>query len=136
MEIKNPNFICPLMQKRDIQEAFVFQKGSSFVDELYKLIGDGYLQKKGDRFYIPTQKLMDEAFLPKNGFIVMEDHQRRFLNNNNGFYFKDLVICFGNETIVNRMIKVGYLRLENDKRYRKSSLLDDLLVEGQDIIKL
>jgi hypothetical protein len=31
---------------------------------------------------------------------------------------------------------LGYFRLENDKRYRKGSSMEDILAEGQDMIKL
>ena len=135
MQIKNINFISLLMQKRDICEAFVFKTGY-ITDEIYALIGEGYIHRRGDRWFIPTQKLLEEIFLPKCGFITLEDHQRRYLAVNNSFYLRDLVNCFGNETIVNRLIIVGYLRLEGDKRYRKATVLEDILAEGGDIIKL
>ena len=136
MKIKNSNFICEMMQKRDVTEAFEIDSKHA-LDGIYELIADGYLKKKGGRFYTPTQKLLDEVFLPKCGFINLEDHQRRYLSTANTFYFKDLVLCFsGNETIVNRMIVLGYFRLESDRRYRKGTTLEDIVAEGQDMIKL
>lgn len=136
MKIKNSNFICEMMQKRDVEEAFELE-GKSALDGIYQLIADGYLHKKAGRFYTPTQKLLDEVFLPKCGFVMLEDHQRRFLSAAGAFYFKDLVMClWNNETIVNRMIVLGYFRLETDRRYRKGTALEDMLAEGQDMVKL
>lgn len=136
MKIRNKNFICDKMQKRDIKEAFYFET-DDLMSEIYALIGEGYLRKEGDRFFCPTEKLLDEAFLPQSRTIFLDDVKSRFLSHNSSFYRGDLVSCFdGNERIVAALIKKGVLRLEHDKRYRKSSEFEELLAEGGDTIKL
>jgi hypothetical protein len=124
------------MQKRDIIEAFDFENKKSPIDNIYDLIGDGFLQKAGDRFYIPTRKLMELAFLPESGIILLDDNMRRYLSYNNSYYRGDLIHALGNETIVDVMITLGYFRLEGDRRYRKSPDFEQALSDGIDIVKL
>jgi len=133
LEIRNKNFICKKMQLKDITAAFEI-KGKTF-DYLYStLIEDDYLRKVGDRYFTPTEKLLNEAFLPKT--LIVEEHQRRYLSNNAYFYRVDVITLFGGdlraEQIVKKLIKDGYILMDDSKRYRKSTHLEDFLGDGED----
>ncbi|HBH11735.1 MAG TPA: hypothetical protein DDX29_01230 [Clostridiales bacterium] len=122
------------MQLRDINNAFVVS--GSVLDYTYSvLIEGGYVRKIGGRFYEPTEKLLDEAFLPN--ILVLDEHQRRYLSMNQCFYRHDLVKCLDdNDQIVKALIKKGYLKLDTDKRYKKSDDFNNILADGGDTINL
>ena len=133
MNIRNKNFICKKMQIKDIKKAFKCE-GKAF-DYLYDvLVEQGYMRKTGDRYFSPTEKLLNEAFLPK--VLVLDEFQRRYLSNSSYFYKIDLCQIFGgdlvSEQIVKKLIKEGYVLLDDNKRYRKSITLEDFLAEGED----
>jgi len=133
LEIRNKNFICKKMQLKDISKAFEF-KGKAY-DFIYNvLLEEDYLRKIGDRYFTPTEKLLDAAFLPK--MLLVKEHQRRYLSNNAYFYRVDIVNLFGGnlmaEQIVKKLIKDGYLLLDDSKRYRISTHLEDFLGDGED----
>jgi len=132
MNLKNANFICPKMQIRDIRNAFDIGKISPLA-YTYELIGEGYLRKVSDRYYAPTEKLIEFITPPS---IVLTDHQKRYLANNTTFYWRDLETIFGNELIPKALLRIGYIKLEDSKRYKKDSRLDDLLAEGEEILCL
>ena len=136
MKIRNKNFICDKMIKRDVLEAFV-NEHNTFIDLTCDLIGNGYITKQGDRYFVPTKKLMEEIFLPKNGRYTLDEHQIRFLSNQSSFYFNELLFSLDeNATLVNAMIRIGLLKFHTDKRYRKSSEFEEFLADGGDIIKV
>jgi hypothetical protein len=117
------------MNKHDIANAFVFSVGTTTIAEINELIADGWLRKTANRLFSPTEKLLDEAFLPQA--ITLGSSQLRYLSLSNWFYKKDLVNCLNNnEQIVKYLIRYGYLVLHADKRYRKSDKLIEWLTDG------
>jgi len=136
LKVKNKNFICQRMNARDIKEAFYVDR-KDFMDFVYDMIGAGYLQKVGDRYFRPTQKLIDEVLLPENGMYYIEAHQRRILSFQSSFYFNELISVFdGKEYIANAMIRFGYFKISADKRYRKTDEFAEFLADGGDTVKV
>ena len=133
IEVRNPNFVCSKMSKRDVSKAFTIK--GKLDDFIYNtLIEDGYVRKVGDRYFSPTEALLDMVFL--KDVIKIEDHHRRFLTINHLFYRNDLTTCF-NEQEIKWMIRNGYLTLgSSDARYRKSTTFDELLSDGIEEIKV
>ena len=131
--IRNSNFIAPVMVKRDIQSAFLFEgKVSDFIWR--ELIENGWIVRKSDRYFKPTEKLLDLAFLPSQ--IVLSEGQRRALEVSTTFAKEELVEIFENLQIVKKLIKMNLLKVGADKRFRKSAELEHLLVEGETLIQL
>ncbi len=136
MKIRNKNFICNKMTKRDIVEAFCCER-KQFIDDICDLISDGWITKIGDRFFHPTQKLLNIVFLPECGYIILSESQRRALSYHTTFYYGELISLFeDNEVLINAMIKCNYLKLHEDKRYRKSKELEEFLIDGGDKLNI
>jgi hypothetical protein len=132
VKIRNSNFITSQMSLRDISYTFVF-KGSA-KDFTYKtLIEEGYI-KKHLRYFAPTDKLLDLAFVPT--FIVLDEHQRRWFTCNNNFFAKEAIEHLGEEQIFKRMVKVGMFKITTACRYRKSEGFEELLTEGETTFRL
>lgn len=132
MKIKNPNFVSPRMNKHDIQGAFKIPlKGVH--DLLYKeLIPEGWVKKFNERYYKPTEKLLNHVFLPDNEKLLLSDEQVRFLAYNTNFVRKDLIALFDdNEQIVKRLLRIGFLMLERTGTFRKSVVFEELLSDGE-----
>ena len=131
MKIKNSNFICPRMQKIDIKKAFEFGK-TSVNDFIYDvLIEEGWLKKINERYYKPTEKLLDYCFLPK--IIKFNDNQLRFLAGNEEFN-NSMLNNFFDPQIVKYLARQGFLLIIKNDRYKKSSKFEDFLADGEDKI--
>jgi hypothetical protein len=66
---------------------------------------------------------------------VLDEHQRRFMCNNTHFYREDLRNCLdNNDQIVKALIRKGYLKLTDSKRYTKSEDFTEFLADGGDTI--
>lgn len=131
--IRNKNFICSKMSMTDVTRAF--ECGKKPKEYVYDtLIEEGWIRKIGDRFFAPTEKLLNEAFLPV--CVSLDENQRRYLSNNTHFYRVDLLNAFGgeqtSEQIVKKLIAKGYIVLDDSKRYRKSGALEEFLADGDD----
>ena len=120
------------MSYKDISYAFEFEGDvESFVYDV--LIMDGYVHKHSDRWFKPTDKLLDFA-LPKS--ITLTRDQRIFLQTHGACYRQEFVEAFdGNSQVVRGIIRKGYLCLGADKRYRKSEEFMNILADGEDVIQ-
>jgi len=124
--VRNNNFICNQMGRKDVEHAFDFIGSTG--DYIYDvLIERGYL-KKYPGYYKPTKKLITLAFGAKE--IILESHQLRFLAVNNLFYRGELDQLFGNKHISQQAIETGWFLLQRGK-YRKSVKLEEWLTEGE-----
>jgi len=133
--IRNSNFINSQMSLKDI--SFAFERGKETVKgyTYNTLIEHGYVRKKG-RYFVPTDKLMELAFVPDQ--ITFHEYQRRWLNSIYKFYSEEVIEnAFDNNShIFKVMVKLGMFKREQDKRYRKSEVFEDLLSEGESTFKL
>lgn len=128
--IDNPNYISSKMQFVDIKYAFKVQNKGIMKFIYEELIGPGYLRKVNERYYAPTQKLLDLAFLPKK--LVLQEYQGRYLSYNSHFSRADLIELFDdNEQIVKQLIKLGFLTLQKNGNYSKSAKFEEALAEGE-----
>jgi hypothetical protein len=131
-QIRNTNFISGIMTKRDIQSAFTYK--GNVVDFIYKvLIEEGYLQRHSDRWYKPTEKLLDLALVPP--IYEMNEMQRRFLQAHTSFTKEDLTSSFdGNQQIIKALMRRGSIKLDADRRYRLGDAFAELLADGETTI--
>lgn len=136
VEIKNTNFICTYMNVADLRGAFGLPNNKTIHNYLYTtLIPDGWIKKHNERFWKPTEKLLNLAFLPEK--VVFTDEQMRYLSYNLTFSRADLInIVDDNEQIVKRMIKLGLILMEKGGTYRKSVAFEEHLAEGEQTINL
>lgn len=58
-----------------------------------------------------------------------------FLNNNEVFTKKELILIFGDKTTVEQLKLCSYLRQTSDCRWRKTDKLNELLADGVEEIK-
>lgn len=129
MNIRNSNFISLHMDKQDIEHAFIFDgQTRTFINSL---IAEGYLKKIGDRYYKPTEKLLDAIYLP-DVFIMTAD-QRRYLTRNSSFTKSQLNVVFSDQIIKWLMIN-NWIYTDANSRYRKTEAFNDFLFEGNEAI--
>ena len=130
IEIHNPNYLSPKMQLIDIKYTFNI-KDKGIIKFIYEeLIGPGYLKKVNERYYAPTQLLLDMAFLPKK--LNLQEFQARYLSYNSHFSKTDLIELFDdNEQIVKQLIKIGFLSLQKNGNYSKAAKFEEALAEGE-----
>ena len=130
MNIKNKNFISSKMQIVDIKHAFgVETKGiQKFIYD--ELIGPGFLRKINGRYYAPTEKLLDLAWLPP--MLDLTEYQARFLSYNSHFSRPDLIeLLDDNIQIVKQLVKFGFFMLQKNGSYSKSAKLEEALADGE-----
>jgi hypothetical protein len=133
IEIKNAHFICNQMSAIDIAYAFGLERKAVKEYIYQKLIAGGYLHKKSDRWFKPTEKLLNLAFLPSK--YTLSETQSRYLTSQTACAKEEMVSLFdGNAQIFKALVEMGYLKFGTDKRYRKSTTFEDMLVEGEDTI--
>ena len=132
-EIRNTNFIAIRMDKKEIELAFIIPENDTARNYILSLIGDGYLTKSGDRYYKPTLKLLDLAFIPDQIDITPET--RRFLTANNALSLEQLQQVF-NRHVIRKLLLIGYFFCDANMRYRKTDKMQELLAEGDDYITL
>jgi hypothetical protein len=129
-KIRNNNFINNRMDYHDIEFCFVLDgQVRPFINSL---IAGGYIKKTGDRYYKPTDKLLELAFLP--AFIQLQPEQRKFLTKNSTFTSSQLKWVF-NTQMINSLMRQGLIYTDANQRFRKSEGFTDYLVEGNDIIR-
>ena len=117
------------MDKQDIEHAFIFDgQTRTFINSL---IAEGYLKKIGDRYYKPTEKLLDAIYLP-DVFIMTAD-QRRYLTRNSSFTKSQLNVVFSDQIIKWLMIN-NWIYTDANSRYRKTEAFNDFLFEGNEAI--
>ena len=120
-------YISKRMGLKDVQLAFHIRK----VDNL---IGEGLLVRKG-RFFSPTEKLLNEVFLPKK--IVLTAKQRRFLSLNAYIEKRSLVNIFGGgllgEQTFNWFFENSYL-VSIPKGYRGTEDFLNWIFDGGTVI--
>ncbi len=131
-QIKNANFLTNKMSKADVINAFDMTKETQ-ADFINNLIKDGLLIKTTISLYKPSEKLLNQLYLPV--FVNISPMIRKFLSKSNSFSLKQLILVF-NKQEIKRMLKLGYFYLDCHGRYRRTQLLDDLVAEGEDKIIL
>ena len=132
MKIKNKNFISPRMNKHDLQGCFDVGEESIHTAVYEELIPDGWIKKFNERYYRPTEQLLNAAFIPESGIVTLTDEQERFLAYNTTFTRRDLIALFDdNEQIVKQMIQTGLLKLERTGTFRKSTGFEEDLSDGE-----
>jgi hypothetical protein len=115
----------------DIQYAFGLERKAIKTYIYEKLIANGYVTKKSDRWFKPTEKLLNLAFLPTK--YIMNESQRRYLQVQTACTKEDIINLFdGNVQIFKELIKIGYFKFDSDRRYRKSEPFEEMLAEGED----
>ena len=122
MQIKNKNFISEQMTKKDVVNAFGVIPDA--------LIADGYL-KRYFQYFKPTEKLM-EQFIPIEIEII--DVQR--LNGYNLFYIKNIQEIFECDRTTAKIILEKHFDKTNFGYWKRSEKLDELLAEGEVVLKL
>lgn len=129
LTIHNSNYISPKMQLIDIKYAFDISEKNVMKFIYEELIGPGYLKKINERYYAPTQKLLNLTFLPK--IFTLQEYQSRFLSYNAYFMRTDLNELLDNEHLVKQLIKLGFFCLQKNGSYSKSTKFEEALVEGE-----
>jgi len=130
IQITNRNYISKRMQLIDIKGAFGVSHKSIMKFVYDELIGPGYLRKINERYYTPTQKLWDLAFLPLK--LLLTEFQVRFLSYNSVFNRTDLVSLFDdNEILVNKLILLNFFKLQKQGVYSKSDNFEEALADGE-----
>lgn len=128
-QIRNTNFISSRMDVKDIELCFIFDgKTRPFINSL---VEEGYLQKTGDRYYKPTDRLLSLAFLPEK--IILTTEQRRYVTRNSAFTAEQLRVVFNNQMIKWLMVN-NWIYVDANQRYRKSDQFNNWLVDGEDTI--
>ena len=133
VKIRNTNFINSQMSVKDI--TLTFEYGKNIKNFIYHtLIEEGYL-KKNARYFIPTEKLLDLAYVPEK--LTLDENQRRCLGFVHSFYKKEIIeLLDGNKQVFKTMLKIGLLKQEFGKRYRKSEKFEEILSDGVSTIEL
>lgn len=131
----NPQFLCHRMQLRDLKHAFNI--GSGDTDYIYNvLIRNGLIVKHNERYFLPTDLLLDFAFVPSIYWTTKE--QRRFFVFSSFFTKEDILTIFGGglkgEALFKAMIRNNYLRLDAGRRYRLAEELGERMAEGDEQI--
>lgn len=134
-----PEYLALKMQVRDIAYAFSVEKKESKLDFIYNvLIANGLLQKYNERYYMPTDKLLEFAFVPS--FYITTKEQRRALVFQTHFTKEDLMTIFGGSLrgliMFRAMVRNGYVRLDDGKRYRIDATLGERLADGVEVIPI
>jgi len=134
VKFRNTNFINSQMSVKDITLTFEYGK-IGIKDFIYHtLIEEGYLKKKA-RYFIPTEKLLDLAYVPEK--LTLDEDQRRCLSVVSSFYKKEIIeLLDGNKQVFKTMVKMGLLKQEPGRRYRKSEKFEEMLSDGMSTITL
>jgi hypothetical protein len=122
--IKNKKWISKKMTLADIVRAFEHVEDEPIIE---LLIDEGLIEKDG-RYYEPTEKLLDEIYLPTTW--KPTDPQRRFLMGNSTFSRKMLLMIM-NEREIAKLLILGYFTVNANSKYKKSDKLVDFLMEGE-----
>lgn len=129
----NKNYICERMTRRDVQLAFNLEE-SNLSEQIYALIGKGYIKRTGDRYFSLTESLLDKLFLSEG--IKLTNKQIKFLNRNYRFTRKDIVYLFGGglrgEQVMKKLIAENYF--VNEREWVLTDKFIDLLEDGKKII--
>jgi len=127
--IRNNNFIAIRMDKKEIELAFIIPNNDTTRNYILSLIGDGYLTKSGDRYYKPTIKLLDLAFIPE--ILPVTSDQRKFISGNTVFSLEQLQTIF-NRHVIRRLLLLGYFFTDANMRYRKTDKMLEFLADGDE----
>ena len=119
------------MQQVDIKKAFDIPSRVGVLRYIYDtLIENGYLVKQNERYFKPTEKLLDLAFLPDK--LILNDFQSRWLSYNTSFNKHDLIVLFDdNKQIIKKMIYLQYFQLQRNGSYAKSAKFEQDLADGE-----
>ena len=126
MQIKNKNFISETMTGKDVIYAFDLKS----YKEISYLIADGFL-KRYYNYFKPTEKLWKQ-FTP----IEIEIVDIGRLNGYNLFYVKNIETIFDCNRIIAKIILNKYFKKTDFGYWKRSEKLDELLANGETILKL
>ena len=120
----NQNYRNSRMSSKDVCHAFSVKE-----NEIYNLIGEGFIRKV-DRFYKPTEKLLNREFLPKT--ISLKRLQRC-----SHLQKMEVIDLFGGDfqgrQVLKFLVRYGFLEIVSG-RYCISDSPADMLAEGEDIV--
>ncbi len=114
------------MTKRDIKDAF----GVKGNDLIQTLIADGWITKYY-QYYRPTEKML-ENLCPES----VEIFDAKLLNKNSRFSIIEIQQIFKCDQYVAKTILKQYFIKTPYNYYKRSDKLDELLAEGETILKL
>jgi len=126
MEIKNRNFISEKMTGKDVMFAFGLARHS----EISVLIGQGLITRYYQ--YFKPQDKLTEQLIP----IEIEIVDIHRLNGYNLFYIKNIQEIFDCDRTTAKVILKKYFNKTNFGYYKRSRKLDELLADGEIMLKL
>ena len=132
-----PEYLTKKMQVRDLMYAFGQKNLKGKLNYIYDiLIANGLVTRWNERYYLPTKKLLEFAFVP--AMFNTSKEQRRTLVVNGHFTKEDVITIFGGglkgETMFHALVRNGYMRQDDGRRYRITQELGERLADGLEMI--
>lgn len=123
MELKNKNFISPLMTKKDVMMAFNIMDATPLIEQ-------GFI-KRYYQYFKPTQKLW-ELITPDKIEII--DVGR--INGFNHFWFNDIEKIFECDKYTAQLISKKFFEKSSYGYFKRTEALNQLLADGETILNL